>query len=450
VIVNRLLIELDNESVLAHLIPFLLCPILQKDAGGLLISIAPIIGKKECLMVHRSDGTSCLYHLKAKLDKINLQKYPMLCHARIFKTVISPGEILLMPQNTYHQCRNVTPCLSYHKFHLDTVNLRPFLESWINKDAPEIQHLEVIWNAACELHNQIDDFVKQMKEARKGAVVPSQPADLSPEIIRKVNTLRALRNVCREIWRRFEEQARHRNSGTWKSGGDDVSHWTGMVRDIDMALHNFRYRNHESKPPFRPFTGRRETSKVGQSVGAMSSQQSKPVGLEADIACLPLVAESYSSPTFGAESLCVDSRVEVRLHGHRVTGVIKEVVEAMQAALLEFDEFPPVYSEYYPRRGLFMPVSGDSCTEIRPKDVHVGKPVILKCVLDEYLAVVKSLKEDRFVFVHLDIGENGLDRWLPQSEILKVIASPGKDKVGTEGSEPSVKVANLKYGDPVQ
>jgi hypothetical protein len=88
---------------------------LHMDNGGLEITIAPIVGEKECVLAHRLDGKGCLYNLDSKLDAINLDKFPMTAFSRVWKTVVRPGEILVMPYGTYHQCRNVTPCLSYHR-----------------------------------------------------------------------------------------------------------------------------------------------------------------------------------------------------------------------------------------------------------------------------------------------------------------------------------------------
>jgi hypothetical protein len=88
---------------------------LHSDNGGLEVSIAPIVGEKECVLVHRSDGENCLYDLDARIDDINLHKFPMLAFARVWKTVVRPGEILWMPEGTFHQCRNITPCLSYSR-----------------------------------------------------------------------------------------------------------------------------------------------------------------------------------------------------------------------------------------------------------------------------------------------------------------------------------------------
>jgi hypothetical protein len=88
---------------------------LHQDNGGLAITIAPLVGEKECVLAHRLDGKGCLYNLDSKLDAINLDKFPMTAFSRVWKTVVRPGEILVMPYGTYHQCRNVTPCLSYHR-----------------------------------------------------------------------------------------------------------------------------------------------------------------------------------------------------------------------------------------------------------------------------------------------------------------------------------------------
>ena len=78
---------------------------LHKDPGGLEISIAPIVGEKECVLVHRDDGSNCMYNLTASLEDIDLHRHPLLFRARIWQTVIKPGEILLMPYGTYHQVR---------------------------------------------------------------------------------------------------------------------------------------------------------------------------------------------------------------------------------------------------------------------------------------------------------------------------------------------------------
>ena len=176
---------------------------LHRDNGGLAISIAPVVGRKECVLVHRSDGAGCLYHLTASLEgeSVDLHAHPLLSRARIWRTVVEPGEILLMPQGTYHQCRNVTPCLSYSRFHLDTVNLLPFLQSLLDGDAPELEHDEILWNCTSELIRTVDAAVDTAQgRVRAGK---STVARLDDGLIRAVDTLRSLRHIVREVARRI-------------------------------------------------------------------------------------------------------------------------------------------------------------------------------------------------------------------------------------------------------
>ena len=200
---------------------------LHKDNGGLDILIAPIVGQKEVKLVHRADGVTSLYNLDACIECPDFDRFPMLYSARIWKSVIHPGEILVMPEGTYHQCRNISPCLSYHRFHLDTLNLKAFYESWNEKDAPDIDHEEVIWNAATELCTKVDTFVESIRQFKDPK--PIEDHFVPVEILSAVGSLHALRNICREISAKLIESK-------------DGKHWKQLVQDVEVTLHEFRYR----------------------------------------------------------------------------------------------------------------------------------------------------------------------------------------------------------------
>jgi hypothetical protein len=217
---------------------------LHCDHGMLEILIAPIVGEKECVLVHRDDGEEgCLYGSDAKLDDIDLHRYPLMRFARIWKTVIRPGEILLLPHGTYHQCQNITPCLSYSKFHLDTVNLKAFLGSMVDGDAPEIKHGHIIWNYTQELQKRVENLIREVRiEAKKEPT--KKPPPLLDFIVQTVENLRLLRHVCRFIEIRFEQE--NRNSGCIKP--DDSSKvtagcWSHLAEEIDRTLHEFQNRH---------------------------------------------------------------------------------------------------------------------------------------------------------------------------------------------------------------
>lgn len=208
---------------------------LHRDPGGLDISIAPIVGEKECVLAHRADGSDCLYHLQANINDVDLHQYPLLSQAKLWRTTIQPGEILLMPYGTYHQCRNITPCLSYSRFHLDTVNLLPFVQSMVNGDAPEIDHEEILWNLTTELISKVDAAFDHTQSLLKDNL--STDDDISEDMVESVNILRMLRHFAREVARRKEikqqlkgeeEQSDH----CFSTLVDDVD----MVRFVDARL----------------------------------------------------------------------------------------------------------------------------------------------------------------------------------------------------------------------
>ena len=251
---------------------------LHKDPGGLAISIAPLVGEKECVLVHRDDGQQCLYHLSAPLEpeEIDLDAFPLLSQARIYKTIISPGEILLMPQGTYHQCRNVTACLSYSRFHLDLVNLRAFVNSYFDGDAPEMEQDEVLWNCAHSLMEVIDaatdearknldveqdDEGENYDEKKEDGPVTIEKGNLDPSLTRAVDTLRCLRHFAREFTRKLELRATIKGKGFARVSSDENSiskddntpkKWRQLVDDCDVCLHEFRYRYSREVPDYKP------------------------------------------------------------------------------------------------------------------------------------------------------------------------------------------------------
>ena len=216
---------------------------LHKDCGGLAILIAPIVGEKECVLVHRDDGERNLYSLDANLNAIDLESFPLMSLARVWKTVVRPGEILLMPSNTYHQCRNLTPCLSYSRFHLDTVNIQFFLASMYEGDANELQHEEVIWNAVHGLVDEVDNYVDNVQNH---VMHPNQHEDcpLTVEMGDIVKDVRCLRNVCRAICLRKAQQADV--TGQADAEADvpvySANEWGELIEEIDSCLNHFRCR----------------------------------------------------------------------------------------------------------------------------------------------------------------------------------------------------------------
>lgn len=369
---------------------------LHKDPGGLEISIAPITGKKECVLVHRDDS-HCLYHLTASLDAIDLQRFPLLSQARVYKTVIKPGEILLMPNGTYHQCRNLTPCLSYSRFHLDAVNLFPFVMSLSNGDAPEIEHRDVLWNVASALIKKVDEVVDLVQDR---VLAYRDVTDVvSSDIRETVDTLLALRNFIREVARRDEIKKAVKGPGD-KSKEElkpELHDFGVLADDIDMSLHDYRYRESKEIPKLKARRkGKVLTNTLSKGVrkncvgrdlnkfmidnkpvvAFNSSLENNYMSLRnADVEKHYPLANEHKVGDALIRNLTIGDMLAVRLEQKCVKAEVLEVVPQMKAAYISFEDYPSVYDEYQPFDFLRLP----SREEIAHDDIKPGLVVLGEC-----------------------------------------------------------------------
>lgn len=441
---------------------------LHRDNGGLAISIAPIVGEKECVLVHRSDGSNCLYHLEAKLEDVDLHAYPLLSQARIWKTVVKPGEILLMPQGTYHQCRNVTPCLSYSRFHLDTVNLLSFLQSMIDGDAPEMEHGDVLWNCTSELIRKVDSLVDQV-QARVKCDPPRPVPKLDEKTANLVDTLRELRNIVREVARRTA--VREAVKGTKAAGqgggrsnasaGGTVHDWNILVDDVDMCLHEFHYRRVAKIPTFRPRRGKALQNALKGGVGyrraggQMKVEAGPIVAYNTDLDRAYLALRSASVPSdasgldaTGIERLVKGSKVVARLEQKRVKGTILQIEPSLHAAYLSYEDYPSLYDEYQPYELLRVPTNyGGGGAEVRHEEVVPGL-IVLNLVGEKkevYRAVVQSTTCETMYKLLLDLGGCKIERWMTRRSILERVGSvPTDDGEDLKDPDREVSQDNLK------
>ncbi len=366
---------------------------LHKDPGGLEISIAPITGKKECVLVHRDDS-HCLYHLTASLDAIDLQRFPLLSQARVYKTVIKPGEILLMPNGTYHQCRNLTPCLSYSRFHLDAVNLFPFVMSLFNGDAPEIEHRDVLWNVASALIKKVDEVVDLIQD--RVLAYRNVTDVVSSDTRETVDTLLALRNFIREVARRDEIKKAVKGPGD-KSEEElkpELHDFDVLADDIDMSLHDYRYRESKEIPNLKArrkgkvlkntlSKGVRKNC-VGRDLNKFmvdnkpvvvfnSSLENNYMSLRnADVEKHYPHANEHKVGDALIRNLTIGDMLAVRLEQKCVKAEVLEVVPQMKAAYISFEDYPSVYDEYQPFDMLRLP----SREEIAHSNIKPGLVVL--------------------------------------------------------------------------
>ena len=411
---------------------------IHRDNGGLAISIAPITGEKECVLVHRDDGHACLYNNQASLepDHIDLNAYPLLPHARIWRTTIKPGEILLMPHGTYHQCRNVTPCLSYSRFHLDVVNLRAFLQSMMDGDAPELDQDMVLWNSTRELIDILDNATDTKRK-------------VDDDLFNAVDGLRALRNIAKEVTRKLT--IRELVKGTNPSPDTvsssvhidgDAKVWQNLVDDVDVCLHDFRYRLNSKMPPFKsrrsigkkilalpalPFRGKAKPSEMEMTQGGNEPVVAFECPTDRGFLALPkapteILPEERTKIAEQLTTIVKGDQTTVRILGRKCIARVQAVVENALAAFMSFEDLPLLYNDYVPLDLLRIPsVSGSCLVEPTPEEVKQGKILVSLVGKDEYRGVVQHIRRGRFFKARLDFG-NGhtVDKLIDSGSILSV------------------------------
>ncbi len=140
----------------------------------------------------------------------------------------------------------MSPCLSYSRFVLDTVNLIHFYRFKKGDELngiDDMDHEKVLWNCACELHHKIseytDDFHEQLKN---GASVPS----VAPfHIEQKVNALQSLRHVLCDLKNNNPDyfEKRMKRPEYIRSRNASRNPYEVMVGDIDSTLHSYQHRH---------------------------------------------------------------------------------------------------------------------------------------------------------------------------------------------------------------
>lgn len=107
------------------------------------------------------------------------------------------------------------------------MNLLPFVQSLIDKDAPEIDHEEVLWNLTSELIKRVDGVFDKVQERVKEG---KDEGDLiSESVVDSVNLLRELRHFVREVARREEV------SQIVKGSEANEHNFDLLVDDVDMV-----------------------------------------------------------------------------------------------------------------------------------------------------------------------------------------------------------------------
>jgi len=402
---------------------------LHQDNGGLAITISPIVGEKEVILAHRNDG-DCLYHCQIDLNNPDFGKHPLLSQARLWRTTVKPGEILLLPSSTFHACRNVTNCLSYSRFHLDTVNMTRFTRSFLDEEDCEVEHDTVLWNAAAELIKKVDEMTDRATEERgkakrfkgKNKAKSKNAIDLSvsAEEVVLVETLRELRHHLWEVAQRMAARVTCTGTGQYSS-----EEWNDIVEDIDLCLHEFRHRSVDDLPPF-------EKARLGGKGGGKPAADESVNESDLDDYDIQEIDDNDNHNKGGVDNgfnvnnfFRIGDSIVCDFRERKEQGIVLEVAKVMVATLC-YEGFSSEDNEIHPIEALRVGKDANSLQPVDPGAISPGTIVYNrwggKKVL--YRAKVVECGEENVVKIRFDADHFGADarvQWIRADSILYAI-----------------------------
>jgi len=371
---------------------------MHADPGGFLVSIAPIVGEKEVTLAHRADG-ECLSDLDVDLDKVDLNNHPLAPSVRIWRSVIKPGELLLMPAGTFHQCRNVTPCLSFSQLHLDYLNLRPVYDSIRRQDAMDIPHLSMLWNASKALSARIDRF-SEIERKRLALTKCSDEPDPIPDSIRRAaQTLQSLRNWCCAISRRDADP------------NFEPDDWQKFFFDVDTTIHDLQHRGSFPLPLFR--------QKWVKSAKSSINKGRTCTDIMMDKKGRKLLPQERGMELADSVLLEVGYNVAVRFDKENrvMPGEILEIRHDAPMVYLQY-ELSAFADEYQPIESLRLKVSRENSVEVCGDKIQAGMKVYQNTHGVEYAAEVLSKRRGTFYLVRHDSSST---HWHPRASFMQVL-----------------------------
>eukprot|EP00934_Nitzschia_sp_Nitz4_P000592 Nitzschia sp. Nitz4//scaffold216_size36101//2156//4709//NITZ4_007773-RA/size36101-processed-gene-0.0-mRNA-1//1//CDS//3329542170//592//frame0 len=373
------------------------CSRLHKDPGGLEIFIAPIVGQKECTMVHREDGGFCFYGLDAPMGDglvLDLERFPRSAFARVL--------------------------------HLDNVNMKGFLKSMRANDAPELEHSEIIWNASHEIMERVDTFVDAYH---------ASGGNLDANVIEEdALGLRCMRVVCMDIIHMFTEP----DPDTHFVPSFTSKDWAYLVQEIEYSLHRFQYRASERPPRFRARSvtvAQQLHSRVfGVDDGKVeySGKWSLNATYDALLRLLESLPEIHPEERdrviLDSVSLRVGDSVTVRLQHRLADGMIEQVNSPLKAVFVSYEDLPTIFDEYHPENQVKAGAERDpefSQNQMRPHLLAANEQEqLVRCVPsggdgEELVAVVIHTMTASFYRVKIELGDRYIHKWVNRQLILR-------------------------------
>lgn len=369
---------------------------MHQDPGGLDITIAPIVGTKRVSMLHRSAMKLDSVHETVNFHDVDLNSSPLLAFLPAWQVDIKPGQILFMPEGTFHACENITACLSYHRFHVDSVNLPGFLASFLAQDSPSINHAEILWNAAHDLMSTLE-----VNYHANGHGIDDQVSTL-----RKLDALRALRHVARVL--SLEDAVPTEDSWDWAKLLEDIDYLLGRidVRSMQRAKKNS---NH-------PALASGSTTAVVLAENASTAQAASVSAMKAKKISALTAANHWDQL-----AVKVGNIIGVQVFEKRNRAEVLRVELSMELVQVHYVDWGSIYDEFLPVSALYRS-GGRSSKKVRYQkapEVHEQVWAVWGSTGQFYNAVVLKVVRTNACLVHYLKYEKDWDQWILPGNIFK-------------------------------
>lgn len=372
---------------------------MHQDPGGLDITIAPIVGTKRVSMLHRSAAKLDSVHETVNFHDVDLNSSPLLAFLPAWQVDIKPGQILFMPEGTFHACENITACLSYHRFHVDSVNLPGFLASFLAQDSPSINHAEILWNAAHDLMSTLE-----VNYHANGQGIDDQVSTL-----RKLDALRALRHVARVL--SLEDVVPTEDSWDWAKLLEDIDYLLGRidVRAMQRAKKNSNHPALASGSTAAIVLAENSSLSNAQAAASVSAMKAKKIS-------------TLSAATHWDQlALKVGHIIGVQVFEKRNRAEVLRVELNMELVQVHYVDWGSIYDEFLPVSALYRS-GGRSSKKVRYQkapEVHEQVWAVWGSTGQFYNAVVLKVVRTNACLVHYLKYEKDWDQWILPGNIFK-------------------------------
>ncbi|KAE9353388.1 hypothetical protein PR003_g3888 [Phytophthora rubi] len=368
------------------------------DPGGLGITIAPIIGTKRVTMLHRQAAKLDSVHESVNFHDVDLDKMPQLAFLPAWRVDVKPGQILYMPEGTLHACENVTACLSYHRFHVDSVNLTGFLRSFLAQDSPTINHAEILWNAAHDVMSALEESYHANK----------QVLDKEISTLRKLDTLRGLRHACRML--SLEQVLPTEDSWDWKKLLDDIDHLLVRI-DSSAKLNKKKNSTHGSTFTKAMAALNGEEAAEAKQIIEAAANKKKLAKNKAEA--------SAASTHWDSLNLKVGDTIGVQVFEKRNRAEVLKVVHDKVLVQIHYSDWESIYDEFLPVSSLYQRKKGKKVALKKTPEVHETVMARWGSKGDLYNAIVLKVIRTNACYVHYLKYEKDWDQWILPGHIFR-------------------------------